>query len=254
MTIKQNPNSRPPVSSGVLVRSSVDYARENPIDSDSSAEEDDPLLGEHEQAKEEQENSITGGFLPSLVAETSETGKQVSTYLAGLFNGTVQATEGEDEPDEGTGSSLSIATNAVDYLTSFLTGAVPEAPVESAPVESGPPALSSSNSVIKNFKLPGKNITSPLPHLNAVEPTLEQLKEIYQPKRVQRQVGHRQFLRHVPTGFSVPIPSQQRIMEAIDIGGGDLAAKVTVTHAQEKVVVKKVEKPPLTPKSMDSKK
>jgi hypothetical protein len=79
-------------------------------------------------------------------------------------------------------------------------------------------------------------------HNHYTHPTPEDLNEIYKPQTVQRPLGHRQFLRHVPTGFSVPIPSQQRMREVVELGAEDMTAKVRVETSQDKVVKKIVRK------------
>jgi hypothetical protein len=136
--------------------------------------------------------------------------------------------------DAGT-AVTEMASNAAAYLTDLLTGG-------HAPKTAGTEEITSS--LPQNFYSKKFSTTSSLSQLNPVNPTEIELAQIYQPRRVQQEVGTRQYLRHIPTGFSVPIPSQQLMRQAVEMGVGDMTTKIHVTRAQEKIVIHKVDPPP----------
>ena len=86
-------------------------------------------------------------------------------------------------------------------------------------------------------------IVTPLSLSSALNPTEEELQEIYKPYTVEKVVGQRQYIRHLPSGYAIPIPPQEPLQQAADLGGDDLVARVRVKSAHTSAVVKKVNPP-----------
>jgi hypothetical protein len=86
-------------------------------------------------------------------------------------------------------------------------------------------------------------IVTPLSLASPLNPTEAELREIYKPYTVNKVVGHRQYLRHLPTGYAIPIPPQEPLQTAAQLGGEELVTRVRVTHAHAATVVKKKDPP-----------
>ena len=85
-------------------------------------------------------------------------------------------------------------------------------------------------------------VVSPLPLMNPLNPSPEELRQIYRPATVDRVVGQRQFLRHA-SGVVIPIPPQAPLQQALALGGSDLTTKVHVRSASSKRTVTTVPAP-----------
>ena len=238
-----------------------------------AASEEDALLAQEEEEirlEEEAEAAKAGDFLAAAASlvpdmfQRSEDGsnnggptmvENATTYISGLFNGTIPMEEPE-EPVEAAvpqgpsftdsaydmaANASQAATDAASYLTSFLTTS-----------QSSQPAASIAKPLPANFYAKKAAITSPLPLINPVNPSPEELHQIYQPKKVQIELGVRQYLRHIPSGFSVPIPPQDLMKKAVEMGAGNLTRKVHVTKAQEMVAIKKIDPPKIAPPTPSS--
>jgi hypothetical protein len=86
-------------------------------------------------------------------------------------------------------------------------------------------------------------VVTPLSLASPVNPTQEELREIYKPFTVEKVVGHRQYIRHLPSGYAIPIPPQEPLQRAAELGGDDLVTRVRVKSAHISTVVKKVNPP-----------
>jgi len=222
------------------------------------ASEEDALLAQEEEElrlEEQAEAERNGNFLTAAASfvpdmfSSSASPQNATLYLSGLFNGTIPMEPPEAPveavPSQGPSYAYDIATNAsqaasdaASYLTSFLTSSVQ------------PPPSSSSQPLPVNFYAKKSTITSPLSRINPVNPSAAELAQIYQPKKVQVELGVRQYLRHMPSGFSVPIPPQELMKKAVEMGA--LTRKVHVTKAQEMTVIKKIDPPRIRPPTPSS--
>ena len=86
-------------------------------------------------------------------------------------------------------------------------------------------------------------VTSPFDRKSALQPTPQELDEIYKPYTVQRNVGRKKFIRHKETGYTIPLPPQEPLRRAVELGAGNLTTQVQVETAHITTVKKKVPPP-----------
>ena len=86
-------------------------------------------------------------------------------------------------------------------------------------------------------------ITSPFSRVSAMNPSEEELREIYKPHTIERVVNQRKYLKHIETGYTIPLPPQEPLRRAIELGGKELTTQVQVQASNVAKVTKKVPPP-----------
>jgi hypothetical protein len=152
--------------------------------------------------------------------------------------------EMEPEQDQPQSALLERATDAAGSAMSmfgslFNRGQTEEAveqPIEqpSRPVVKPP--------LVKDLYRQGP-VTSPFSRVSALNPTPEELAEIYKPYTVEKVVSQRKYLRHVETGYLIPMPPQEPLRRAVELGAGHLTTEVQVSAAEISKNTKRVPPP-----------
>lgn len=114
-----------------------------------------------------------------------------------------------------------------------------EQPVEQSAV-TRPPVVRPP--VVKDLHRQG-HVTSPFSRVSALNPTPEELAEIYKPYTVEKVVSQKKYLKHVDTGYLIPLPPQEPLRRAVELGAGHLTTEVQVSAAQIAKNTKKVPPP-----------
>ena len=114
-----------------------------------------------------------------------------------------------------------------------------ETPVDIAPTVVAPQVHHSSPETEKLLARKGP-ITSPFSQGSAMAPTEDELREIYKPYTVRRVVSSKKYLRHIETGYLIPLPPQEPLRRAVELGAGKLTTQVDIPTSQSSTVTRKV--------------
>ena len=154
----------------------------------------------------------------------------------GGFFSSLFGTKSPEHPVEAVGSIVASQTTDHPTISSQAiersSGSFPAPPRPRAPLYNPPKDLTKKGPVV-----------TPLSLASPVNPTQDELREIYKPFTVEKVVGHRQYIRHLPSGYAIPIPPQEPLQRAAELGGEDLVTRVRVKSAHISTVVKKVNPP-----------
>ena len=155
----------------------------------------------------------------------------------------------EEETDQPESSALlerasGAAGTAMSMFGSLFnsggqSGETMEQPVEQSAV-TRPPVVRPP--VVKDLHRQG-HVTSPFSRVSALNPTPEELAEIYKPYTVEKVVSQKKYLKHVDTGYLIPLPPQEPLRRAVELGAGHLTTEVQVSAAQIAKNTKKVPPP-----------
>ena len=258
---KGNP-TKAPFSVSEPVVSSVDYVVGSSPDLIDPEDENAQLL-----AAEQAEGDYSGAELGA------DSGKNLGGRFANLFNplGAVSSAKPlipydtsdvtqqvAEAPGTGSASPLdvissgaaagiatTVASGAASYFSNLFGGSSAAAST-GKPVESAPLLLPTKNTKraprVKDLSKRGI-VTSPLDQTASIDPTEEELREIYKPKSVERVISTKQFLHHVPTGYNIPVPPQEPMRKVLQLGGEDLTTSIKVTSAEVRNVVRRIDPP-----------
>ena len=226
VNINKGTNSKAPSDAKSFVRSQVDFGSTV-----------DGVLGMSDSSGRQEERHP---LLSRQMSEQVETVRPPAVGVGGYFSGIGQSVESAGSTvysGMSTDQAAKMAANAATYVTGlFGAPGQLERPGENRPMRPMPVKPP------KDLSRKGP-VNTPLPLDSPLNPTDAELREIYRPVRVEKVVGERQYLRHVPTGYTIPLPAQAPLQRVIEMGAEDLTTHVHVTAAHVSNVVTRVEPP-----------
>ena len=206
IVLKQSAQTRAPFNAENLVKSStLDFAKDFPMPAARAPPQMPPIM--------ESEAAVGQGAW----------GTNFKSTIGGFFNAAKPSGE-EQEP--------LISGNLFGNIFAATKAAEDEEEV----ADTGSQEVPEKNQLLpkRSRAVKPKNLTTP---------TAAELAEIYRPIRVERVVGTHQVITHLPTGYSIPIPPQAPLREAVALGGESLTTHVHVSATQAGKVTKVVPPP-----------
>ena len=232
----QNSSRAPVDPSSLTGKSMVDVGQDDDVEAgggrDFGAEEEE--LERRYQRSQTEKEAFSNPFARLSEVFQQNSGEESQPLTAGTMLGNFLSSA---IPEEGVGG-------AIGRITSFWGtggGAEENREEDAKQMEQKAPKINPQ----QRAKMLAKQgiVTSPFDKKSALTPTPEELNEIYKPYTIQRNVGQRKFLRHVETGYTIPLPPQEPLRRAVELGGGHLTTQVQVESAHIATIKKKVPPP-----------